>query len=87
MKQDKQAYPQTISVPQSNNHSGNPTVFYHFGLTRREVFAKAAMEGILASPDSQDRPFKFSSALVATAAVNYADDLIAELDKEEGSNE
>ena len=49
------------------------------GLTKREIFASMAMQGMLASVD-MDGKFVLLSALVP-AAVGAADALIAELEK------
>ena len=46
-----------------------------FGLTKREAFAMAAMQGILAGPD-------ITCGAVASEAVTFADYLIAALNKE-----
>lgn len=45
------------------------------GLTKREVFAMAAMTGLLANPHEDN------SAVVIKAAVLIADDLIQQLNK------
>jgi hypothetical protein len=45
-----------------------------YGLTKREYFAAMAMQGVLASPFEYDD--------VAKAALNFADNLIKELNKE-----
>ena len=51
----------------------------HNGLTKREMFAMAAMQGILAS-ETDDWRHKEDKSL-AESAVKYADALLAELDK------
>lgn len=57
-----------------------------FGLTKREVFARAAMQGILSNSDytitlsNQFSGEKFNEA-VATDAVSYADALIDKLNE------
>jgi hypothetical protein len=47
------------------------------GLTKREYFAGLAMQGLLSQYDGS-----YSRDLVARAAVENADDLLAELEKE-----
>lgn len=47
-----------------------------FGLTKREMFAMAALQGILAKPE-------VSMNYAAEDAVKFADELIAELEKPE----
>lgn len=43
----------------------------HPGLTKRELFAAMAMQGLLANPNT-----KWDPALISTAAVKTADDLL-----------
>ena len=45
------------------------------GLTKREMFAMAAMQGILSNP-------RYTYEQLARHAVNYADALLAELEKQ-----
>lgn len=63
------------------------------GLTKRELFAAMAMQGLLACPMSQDglaaleaiereKGNKEILRLTANSAVKYADALLAELEKE-----
>lgn len=47
----------------------------YLGLTKREMFAMAAMQGILTRAGSPDRN------MIAKTAVEYADALLKELDK------
>lgn len=54
-----------------------PRVFSSGGLTKRERFAMAALQGMLADHTCDAEPDEF-----AEIAVNYADALIAELNKE-----
>ena len=49
-------------------------VVYSSGLTKREQFAMAAMQGILAKGGS--------GKLVSERAVEYADELLAELERQ-----
>lgn len=49
-----------------------------FGLTKREYFAALAMQGLCADPTSEAIPQKF----IARSAVELADALIAELEKQ-----
>jgi hypothetical protein len=46
-------------------------------LTKREMFAMAAMQGMLANPDNIGVSLKYT----AEHAVSYADELISELEK------
>lgn len=46
------------------------------GLTKREMFAMAAMQGILANPN-----WKFSEAYAAEAAIAEADQILEALSK------
>lgn len=62
---DKPAYPTDIHYERPNK--------YHTGLTKRELFAMAAMQGILAS--SADR----GDQAVAKMSVKFADALLNEL--------
>ena len=61
------AYPATGTHEYFGNHG-------HMGMTKREVAAMAAMQGILAGDREQFRPYA-----VAHDAVAYADALIAAL--------
>lgn len=55
-----------------------PGGVYAIGLTKRELFAAMAMQGLLACRDELNSDsFKF-----ARAAIRYADALLAELAKE-----
>ena len=47
----------------------------HYGLTKREMFAMAAMQGILTRSANTDR------SAIACYAVEYADALLAELER------
>lgn len=82
MKRDKAAYPGYHNIG-----NAQPVPQWQSGMTRREVFAKAAMEGLIARPENDDlktvNDWFARQESVACAAVGYADALIAELDKEE----
>lgn len=54
---------------------------FNRGLTKRELFAAMALQGLL-SYMAPLRPEKEEQASVAVAAVQYADALIAELERE-----
>jgi hypothetical protein len=54
---------------------GNPMVIGNEGLTKREMFAMAAMQGMLANPK-----WEFSQAYAAVAALAEADELIKQLE-------
>jgi hypothetical protein len=51
------------------------------GLTKREYFAAAALNGVLAGNNQPN--IRFSEDSVAAVAVEYADALIAQLEKSE----
>ena len=53
----------------------------HEGLTKREMFAVYAMQGIL----SNHNGIKPSPSRTAEISVNYADALLAELEKQENN--
>lgn len=61
--------PQTPAYPRNHRYDG------HNGLTKRELFAAMAMQGMVG--------FGWSPSLVAFEAVKHADALIVELNKEE----
>ncbi len=67
------AFPHLISQCQRANETE-----YHEGLSKRELFAAMAMQGIL-SGDSDDT---YTVEKAAVVAVELADALIAELSKE-----
>lgn len=53
------------------------------GLTKREMFAMAAMQGILACPNQLlmgDQRTDSSPKMVASAAIKYADELLKQLE-------
>lgn len=62
-------FPDIISIP---NH----------GITKRELFAAMAMQGILANPHQEVVNIKN----IARASVEQADDLLRELDKTEAQS-
>ena len=68
------AYP--VRVEATVDIDGKPELFTAFstGLTKRELFAAMAMQGILANAETH-------SVDAAADAVALADELIAELDK------
>ena len=49
-----------------------------WGLTKREEFARSCLVGLLAAPDLGDG---FNSDFLVSAAVQYADKLLAELER------
>ena len=51
----------------------------HYGLTKREMFAMAAMQGILTS-ETDDWRHKEENSLAASA-IKYADALLTELER------
>lgn len=72
-----------------------PNCNEEFGLTKRELFAAMALQGIMANPErwkqiaddyqSGKKSYKQCSAANAVKAVSLADALIAELSKETGA--
>ena len=56
---------------------GLPTHDAEFGLTKREMMAMAAMQGLLAAPDLTT----VEPSSVASTAIIYADALLAELER------
>ncbi len=73
MKHDKPAYP--IPLFAGEQLAGGIDAD---GLTRRELFAAMAMQGVLSGAE-YDMPTSIGG--VASLAVDYADALIKELDK------
>ena len=63
------------AMPTEFNGFGQYAPEAHAGLTKREMFAMAAMQGLCA----HDGPI--NSTLDCQAAVSYADELLAELEK------
>lgn len=59
---------------------------YSTGLSKRELFAAMAMQGILSAPAAMTEPERFSPQellqIIAVSARRTADALIAELEKE-----
>lgn len=73
-----------LVYPQEHTLSDGSTSI-HYGLTKRERFAMAAMQGILANPNPNVVEKIVSDAGasdVREACIKVADTLIAELDKE-----
>lgn len=80
---------------QNGNSPAYPVPFgvtSRVGLTKRELFAAMAMQGILASPDivtayNQERFIKGDVGTiferVSQASISYADALLAELEKKQ----
>lgn len=52
----------------------------HLGLTKREMFAMAAMQGFCSTSDMAGI-FQHDSETVAAVSVEYADALLAELER------
>ena len=72
------AYPKVVSSPaRDRNHGPYTDTHSTGGLTKREHFAAMAMQGMLADHTCDAEPDAF-----AEVAVNYADALIAKLNKE-----
>jgi hypothetical protein len=64
-----------LEEKQTNNND-----FLLFGLTKREHFAGLVMQGLCHAADSEGT-WAHDADTVAIAATNYADALLAELDK------
>jgi hypothetical protein len=79
---DKPAYPVSGSYSDEN-----PAVIVpvEYGLTKRELIAAQAMQGILSNywcqNDWKDKLSALDFSIVATQSVGYADALLKELDK------
>jgi hypothetical protein len=67
---NESAFPEVQELPQFNHHS--------YGLTKREYFASMAMQGVLSDPNNES----LSQKAIAIYAVEMADSLIKELNKE-----
>ena len=59
-----------------NFQTGDNSEFQFVGLTKREMFAMAAMQGICSNPDD-----RYTYEQLAGHAVKQADALLAELEK------
>lgn len=74
MKPHAPAYPHA-------EHNGDGTHYHdHHGLTKRELFAAMAMQGLSANPDPQVS--SWGGQQTAQCAVAFADALLAALDTE-----
>jgi hypothetical protein len=65
---------------QACSQSGDPCAAYEYGLTKRELFAAMAMQGLLASDPAYDG--SDPHGVIAIGAVACADALLAELARE-----
>lgn len=61
--------------------SGNPDESISPGLSKREIFAMAAMQGLLAGRWASDERVDCSPETISTLAVEHADALLNELSK------
>ena len=78
---DKPAFPHSVAVgPSGDVYSSGELFPGADGLTRRELFAAMAMQGILANEGADATSYE---ANVSVHAVAHADALTAELDKEQ----
>lgn len=68
------------AMPIEFNGFGQHAPEAHSGLTKREMFAMHAMQGLL-SADYQNGSEKLNSEDVASMSIDYADALLAELEK------
>ena len=64
------------AMPIELNGFGQYAPEAHIGLTKREMFAMAAMQGICSNPDD-----RYTYEQLAGHAVKHADALLAELEK------
>jgi hypothetical protein len=78
-KGNENAYPQTVTREVVGQYHTFAAVGSEGGLTKRELFAAMAMQGLLATPDYECTP-----ASCAKLSVQYADALIEALAKTEG---
>ena len=70
------------AMPIELNGFGQYAPECHLGLTKREVFAMHAMQGLLSSAsDSNGIWTNEGPEFIASEAVSFADALLAELDK------
>lgn len=60
---------------EDSQYLGQPNERFSFGMTKREMFAMAALQGILSCDNSE-----FTN-VAAISAVEHADALLAELEK------
>lgn len=74
---DELAYPHT----EIDTFQGIEVMNNHFGLTKREVFAVAAMQGMIASGICTPPQDETIHHMTSMASVSYADALLAELEK------
>ena len=72
------------AMPQSATNEGHPCYYYDYGgpgvptgLTKREMMAMHALQGLLAAPDLNT----VEPDAVAGDAIAYVDALLAELDR------
>lgn len=70
----KPAYP---AMDMNSYHGIDRLELRHEGLTKREVFAMAAMQGILANPSWKDQG---NTPWIAGVAIVYADELLKQLE-------
>jgi hypothetical protein len=61
--------------------TSNPGDSVSPGLSKREIFAMAAMQGLLSGMWASEERLDCRPETVATIAVNHADKLLAELSK------
>jgi len=76
---DMPAMPITLDMDKVVTHSSVPKE-YRTGLTKREHFAAMAMHGIISSGNLRAKQEELLEG-VSRAAVEYADALLAELEK------
>lgn len=77
---DKPASPR--SGYELSNLADHQFYYHEDGLTKREIFAMAAMQGIIAAYDREDVMQYPEFERTAQAAVRYADELLIQLGKD-----
>jgi hypothetical protein len=83
-KPNDSAFPEIRSKEVIYGHSDLPPVmgvYSQGGLTKRELIAAIAMNGILQNSVNHEKEVRFSETSVAKGAVEYADALLLELSK------
>lgn len=81
---DSEHWPDPLAFPLRMEDTGNPA-FTAYGLTKRELFAMAAMQGLLSSAQLTlfipEEGQKWEDKLAARIAVAHADSLLQQLEE------
>jgi hypothetical protein len=80
-KPEDSAFPETGLVIGSSEHSRGLRIVSTGGISKRELIAAIAMNGILQNSVDHAKEVRFSEESVAKGAVEYADALLLELSK------